>query len=52
MQIDQWHRVYCEWTDEFNTLEESFLFQCPADAFIAGVRSVYDPNADSTFDRL
>ena len=42
VQIDPWHRVFCEWKEEINKAQDPIYFQCPADAFIAGVRSVFD----------
>ena len=45
LQIDIWKEQFCEWNGTINDLGELMFFQCPPDAFMAGVRSVYDSNA-------
>ena len=50
MQIDFWHKVYCDWFVGINLAGENMFFQCPSDAFMAGVRSVFD--CDVTEDRV
>ena len=46
LQIDIWRKDYCTWIEGINTLEEAMFFQCDSDAFMAGVRSVYDSGAE------
>ena len=46
LQIDIWRKDYCTWIEGINTLEEAMFFQCDSDAFMAGVRSVYDIGAE------
>ena len=39
MQIDIWHKVYCDWIEGINVIGRNMFFQCQPDAFMAGIRS-------------
>lgn len=51
-QIDIWRKEYCYWYEGINELEEAMFFQCPADAFMAGVRSDGDTFDTAADDRV
>ena len=41
LQIDIWKEIDCEWFERINEPTEPIFFMCPADAFMAGLKSVY-----------
>ena len=49
--MSKYAKVYCELFTAVNEAEETMLFQCPANAYIAGLKSVLDP-AVSEADRV
>ena len=40
-KVDVWHKEYCDWFTAVNSAEKAMFFRCPADAYMAGLRSVY-----------
>lgn len=45
-QIDIWHKDNCFWYENITAVEQPMFFQCPANAFMAGVRSLFDTDSD------